>query len=101
MSYTAVDPVIRGWAHRHGFTLFDGLDGYPERSIRCVYVSSQRGECFQIWIDPPDSNWVGIHAADVETRCDEEMRHDLHVPLDELNNGLEAALIQVRRWMDR
>lgn len=95
MSYSAVDPVIRAWTERHGFTLFEhvgGKDGYP---VRCVYVSSPRGECFQIWVEEPEARHVSIHAADVETHQDVEFRQDWRVPATQLGEALERVLARV------
>ena len=96
--YSSIDPVINAWVERHGFSLYTLYAGGPES--RNVYVSGN-GECCQIWIDPPESGRVALHAADVETRSDEEMRQDWHVPVQDLEQTLEEALAFVQQWMRR
>jgi hypothetical protein len=66
-----------------------------------AYVSSEQGECFQLWIDEPEAGHVSIHAAGVETRSDADLRQDWRVPLDELAQALEDALGHVERWIKR
>src|SRR5574343_1189001 len=96
--YSSIDSVINDWVERHRFDLYTRYAGGPE--CRNVYVSGH-GECCQIWIDPPESGRVALHAADVETRNDEEMRQDWHVALQDLEQTLEEALAFVRQWMNR
>jgi len=100
MSYSGIDPIIRAWTEKHGFTLFDRIEGMAP-SIRCVYISTKQGECFQIWIDKPESGQVSIHAADVETHHDEELRQDWSVPVEDLESALEDAVVRVQSWMNR
>jgi hypothetical protein len=100
LGYSTLDPIILSWVEKHGFTLFDRMEGGAS-SLRCVYLSSQKGECFQIWIDEPASGRVSLHAADVETLNDEELRQDWSVPVQELPSALDAAVAHVRHWMDR
>jgi hypothetical protein len=100
MSYSSIDSVVQGWVKKHGFTLFDRIEGM-EGSFRSVYMSSGEGECFQIWIDPPEAGRVTIHAADVETRHDEKLRQDWSAPLETLGVALENAVAHVRGWMNR
>jgi hypothetical protein len=94
--FGTVDPAIHSWIEKHNLKHFDWG---PES--RCVYLSSDRGECFQIWVDPPASGHVSIHAADVETAGDEEFRHDWRAAVNELEGALDDAVLHVRRWMNR
>lgn len=98
VDYSSIDQVINAWVERHGFDLYTRYAGGPE--CRNVYVSGN-GECCQIWIDPPESGEVALHAADVETHNDEEMRQDWRVPVNGLEGALEEALVYVRQWMRR
>jgi hypothetical protein len=98
--YSIIDPIIDAWVVKNGFSLFDRIQGGAP-SFRSIYLSSQKGECFQIWVDAPASGRVSIHAADVETRNDEELRQDWTVSLVELPSALEAAVRHVRNWMER
>lgn len=94
MSYEFVDSTINAWVAKHALSLFSD----PGRS---VYLSSDDGECCQIWIDLPDSNRVHLHAAAVEARENEEMRIDWDVPMAELSHALENAVTSVRQWFTR
>ena len=100
MDYQAVDPVIRAWVEKHGFKLFERVGG-SDKPHRFVYLSSAEGECFQIWVDAPKGDSVEVHAGDIETKNDEEMRKDWSVTLSQLGTTLEAAVAQVRGWMKR
>ena len=100
MSYAEIDPIIRAWSQKHGFTLFERVEGDPT-PVRSVYLSSPQGACFQIWIDQPRSSQVALHAADVETRDDEELRQDWSVPVSSLAVALDHAVLHVREWMGR
>lgn len=73
---------------------------------RATLAALSAGMCMfptmcQIWIDPPESGKVGLHAADVETRNDEEMRQDWYVPVHDLEQALEEALAFVQQWIKR
>lgn len=98
MSYLGIDPVIASWAKKNSFTLFTSQG---EREIRAIYTSSQRGECFQIWIDAPDDGQVSIHAAEVETIEDKEFKKDWKVEVSEIGSALEEAFHTVKLWMSR
>jgi hypothetical protein len=99
--YATIDSTITAWVKRNSFELFDSIEGMPEQNFRAVYLWSGRGECFQIWIDPPESGHVSVHARDIETKLDEEFRHDWRAPASDLEAMLETAVAQVNRWMER
>ena len=101
MGYAEVDPIIRAWTERHGFTLFDRYDGFPDVPLRLVYLSSPHGECFRIWINEPKSGQISVGAADVETRNDEELLQEWSVPVENLGAALEGAVAHVQKWMSR
>src|SRR5258708_15054613 len=65
MSYASIDPQIQDWIQRHTLKLFTS-QGERESCLRAAYVSSTSGECFQIWIDPPEEGCV--YTACVEGR---------------------------------
>ena len=100
MSYAKIDSTIRAWTEKHRLTLFNGIEGM-DHSLRCVYISSEKGECFQIWVGQPESGQVSIHAADVETHLDETLRQDWSVSVENLEAALENALARVQSWMNR
>jgi hypothetical protein len=99
--FALIDSVIFAWVEKHSFKLFTGYQGFEHIACRNVYFSSSKGECCQIWVDPPRSEMVALHAADVETHMDEELRHDWSVPVEKLDAALDDALAFVRKWMDR
>lgn len=95
--YSPVDECIKAWAERNSLTLFTQQ---ADREIRCIYVSSKAGECYQIWIDPPDNGEIAVHAACVEGRRDTEgALQDWGAPISRLDSSLEAALRSVIEWM--
>jgi hypothetical protein len=96
--YAKIDPTIRAWVARNSLTLSTSQQA-PE--IRCIYVSSNAGECYQIWINRPVGDKVEIHAACVEGRRDteEEPLQSWQVSISELDSALEEALESVVEWM--
>lgn len=101
MNYSSLDPLITAWARRHGLVLPTHDDPRAELPFRNVYTSDNEAECCQIWIDESVDGIVGVHAASVESRGDEETRKDWCVPERDLEKGLDAALSFVRAWMTR
>ena len=96
--YITVDASIRAWAARNSLTLFTWQQ---DREIRCIYVSSKAGECYQIWVDRPVGDKVEIRAACIEGRRDteEEPLQSWQVSISELDSALEEALQSVVEWM--
>ena len=101
MTYAQIDPIIDAWVEKHKFSLFTHTEGMAGSDFRAIYLSSKHGECCQIWIDKPESGRVSLHAADIETRQDEEMRQDWCVPISELSVALDGAVTSVKKWFDR
>jgi len=77
------------------------VPGNSETEFRSVYISSQRGECCQIWIDAPADGFVAVHAADADTINDEEIQNHWRVPVSDAADALEVALEFVRQWLSR
>jgi hypothetical protein len=101
MTYAQIDPIIDAWVAKHQLSLFTHTEGMVGFDFRAVYLSSKHGECCQIWIDQPESGRVSLHAADDETRQDEEMRQDWCVPISELEAALDSAIAFVQKWFER
>ena len=101
MSYSSLDPVIVAWARRHGLVLPIHDDRGVELNFRNAYTSNSESECCQIWIDPSENGLVRVHAANVESRDDSEIRQDWCVPECDLESALDTALSFVRTWMTR
>lgn len=98
MSYAALDATISSWADQHALRLYTK---WPGGDIRCVYLWSTIGECFQISIAEPQEGCVTVHASDIETRDDEELIADVTVQESMLGNALEGMLTTVYGWMKR
>jgi hypothetical protein len=101
MSYAQIDAVIEAWAKRHSFTLYTSHEGQPGSDFRAVYLSSQNGECCQIWVDEPSAGLVAVHMGDIETREDEEIRKDWSATIFGLEEALEDAVAFTRAWFQR
>ena len=101
MSYDLIDSDILAWVNRNSLKLFTHYEGNAISEFRAVYVSSEDGECCQIWIDPPTIDTISVHARSVETRRNEEMQNDWHVQKKDLGSTLEDALKFVRAWFGR
>jgi hypothetical protein len=96
--YSAIDPAIDDWAKAHSRKLFTS---FGERQARFCHFSSDRGECFQISIEPPQEATVTVNAWTIETLDDREPHGSWTVLIDELHDALDLALARVREWMDQ
>jgi hypothetical protein len=61
--YAPIDAEIGDWTTRHSLRL---LTSFAGNERRFVYLSSVAGECFQISIDPPETEMVSINVFCVE-----------------------------------
>lgn len=95
--YAAIDPAIEYWAKKHSLI----LNSSPWRGseARCVWLSSDGGECFQIWVEPPAEGVVRVYASGVESRRDDDPPRDWTVPVEEAAVALESAYELVLEWM--
>lgn len=86
-----VEAIINAWVERNSLKLFTKQG---DRDIRCVYLSSLAGECYQIWINGFECHQLEVHAACVEGRRDteEEPLQTWHTTISELDFTLEQAL---------
>jgi len=98
MSYSDVDPIIQGWAKARSLKLFTNFAG---EQTRFCYISSAKGECFQISIEPPENGEISVHAWSIETIDDVEMHEEWKSRIDGLRATLEAALSEIEVWMKR
>ena len=101
MNYAQIDQVILDWVEKHSFSLFTKYENDSDSDFRAVYLSSEQGECCQIWIDKPKSGKVCIHAGDIETHQDEELKKEWCVPIEGLAEALENAVNFVKTWFGR
>ena len=93
--FTSVDPVIEKWAEENSLKVFKA---FADREARFVYVSNSDGECFQISIQPPQSNLVKVDAWTIETSDDREMHREWVTPISDLYGALQTSLDTVRSW---
>jgi hypothetical protein len=96
MGYSEIDPHITRWADRHALVL---SNGQRDNECRSVWVSSEAGECFQIWVELPCDGHVTIWAGGVESRRDDEPADDWRVSIDRFDEALEEAFQAVMAWM--
>ena len=101
MSFALIDSEIIDWVNRHNYTLVTRAKGSPENEFRAVYLSSKRGECCQIWIEPPQNGQVAVNVADVESIQDAELKEKWVVSVSELGKALEDAVTYVQAWFKR
>ena len=99
MSYESIDSVVKAWTQRHGLSLLDGVQEVSGNATKATYVSSNKGERFQIWVTAPDHTHVTVHAANFETNLGKEFCAEWQVPSHVLGNALEVVLSQVRQFM--
>jgi hypothetical protein len=72
-----------------------------DRDIRCVFLWSTIAECFQIWITEQQEGLLIVHAAETDTRDNEELSAEVTVEESMLGNALEDMLTNVYGWMKR
>jgi hypothetical protein len=96
-SYAEIDPEIERWAEKRSLML--NSSPWNGGESRCVWLSSEAGECFEIWIEPPVDGVVRLHAAGVESRRDDDPPHDWTVPVEQTGAALERAYELVLEWM--
>ena len=96
-SYLAIEPQLKRWAEKH--SLIVNSSPWNGGESRAVWLSSEAGECFQIWIEPPVQGIVRLHAAGVESRRDDDPPQDWTVSIDQLPLALETAYDLVVEWM--
>ena len=97
--YAAIDATIATWAADHALNLC--TNGFENSPVRFIYVSSDAGECFQIWVEEPKGEVIEIHAADIETHGDEELSNEWTARPDNLKAALDEAFKTVCGWMTR
>lgn len=98
MTYDNIDQTINTWTSIHDLVLLEE-DTTPHR--RYCYTSSEKGETFQIVIEPERDNAVRIDAHLIETFGSEEAHYIWEVPTNRLKLTLDTCLMSVRLWFDR
>ena len=96
MGYAEIDADIRRWSDRHMLVVHDAWSG---GELRHIYVSSDVGECFQIWIELPQFGLVLVHAAAVEYLRGEPPSAHWLATTPAIGKILEEAFTAVIAWM--
>ena len=96
MMYASIDSQIQEWASANSLHLYTKQG---DQEIRCAYVSSLGGECFQIWIDPPRDGRTSVHVGCVEGRRDTDDPVSWAISVSEVAAALNIALEMVLEWM--
>lgn len=91
--YSEIDPVIEAWRIRHSLHIYTV---FKDAEVRSTELVNPAGKRWQIWVDPPDGQGVGVHAWDFKT-----MRHDTNVPISQLGEALDESVRVVRQWMQK
>jgi hypothetical protein len=90
-NYSEIDPVIEAWSVRHALHIYTH---FKDSEVRSTELVSPAGKRWQIWVDSPDGQGVGVHAWDFQA-----MRHDMKVPISQLGEALDESVRVVRQWM--
>lgn len=98
MAYEKIDQSINEWCSNKGFLVLRE-DREPFR--RYFYISSSRGEIFQVVIEPEHNNSVRMDLHLIEGLKDEEVDMVWTGPSDDLTYAFEIAEYSARSWFDR
>ena len=91
MNYNEIDPIIKEWASKNKFLIYNK---YKDEEVRSVNVVSSEGRTFQIWIDPPLNDKILVHAWDFKKR-----NKEYNATKDTLPIVLEEATSLIQKWM--
>jgi hypothetical protein len=91
--YSEIDDQLREWATRHKL-YFPFDDDY-----RNAYVSSEAGDCFQMWIEIPVGGYTVVHAAFVTGPVKRECNADWTVSTASIGSSLDELFTLVESWM--
>jgi hypothetical protein len=84
-------------------SLIPGLDeivkhGDPKRRAEAA-LSSVSGECFQIWIDPPEEGQTCVYAACLVGRREDDLPETWRIAVTGLRVAIDSAFQTVTDWM--
>jgi hypothetical protein len=94
--YADVDPAIARWVDKNSLSLFTGFAGREERF---VYKSSEAGECYQIYIQPPERGRIRVSFGYIEGAKEDGPDQHRTVPVEDLEGALDEALDAVINLM--
>lgn len=98
MSFETIGPIIETWAKKHGLHLMVESE---EPSRRYFYISSERGETFQIVIEPERGGSVRMDAHLIESPTGEEAHFVWEIPKSQTEHGLDLGLGSAQAWFKR
>jgi hypothetical protein len=91
--YSEIDDQLLEWARRHRLY-------FPyHHEFRDAYVSSEAGDCFQMWIEIPVGGYTVIHAAFVDGPVERECNADWTVSTVSIGSSLDELFTLVESWM--
>ena len=93
--YSDIDPVLKQWAQDHSVHFFDRFVG---REVRCAYISSLSGECYQMWVSP-ERETICVHAVCVEGGREKLDPVRWYGDVSEFAVLLDKALEAILEWM--
>jgi hypothetical protein len=92
MSYAIIDPILIPWVSKKGLKLFTS---FKDEEVRSTEVVDQRGNRYQIWVEPADSSGqYPVYAWDYKKR-----KSQFIGPLKDLEHNLEKAYSEVQMWI--
>jgi hypothetical protein len=89
-----VNRAITDWAMRHQLVLSCEREGWY------AHVSSDGGDCFQMWIDFAIGERTVVHARFIEGPEERECQIDWHVSILGIGASLDELFAAVLGWMD-
>jgi hypothetical protein len=90
MSYSNIDSILLNWTKRHQLVL---CSRYRDSDVRSIEIVDNAGKRYQIWIDEPENEHIGVHAWDYRRK-----RSDWSPIQNELEKCLDEALETVLKW---
>jgi len=91
-----IEAQIQEWANQHSLKLATSPGA---RVAKYVYLSSETGECFQIWVEAPAADRVSVYATCIEGRKEDDSPREWVTNLAGTRAALERALETVESWM--
>lgn len=90
MSYSSIHSIIQNWTKKHQLVLYSR---YQDADVRSVEIVDGTGNRYQIWVEEPKGEHVGVHAWDYRRQ-----RSDWQTTRKELENCLDEARAMVLKW---
>jgi hypothetical protein len=92
MSYNSIDPILLPWIKKNGLKLFTS---FKDEEVRSTEVVDQKGNRFQIWVEPVDlGGQLSVYAWDFKKR-----KLQFKGSINELALNLDKAYSYVQQWI--